>query len=70
MPPIYLEEGQDAAACISGSKKRKAEEPLPDEIRDEIKSAKGQQTTHLRGTVRDSIGKLMIALAGPGRATK
>jgi hypothetical protein len=64
MPPIYLEGGEDAAAYLSETKKRKTEDPLLDDVRREVKSAKAQQA---KQPPQDTIGKLMFVVAGAKR---
>lgn len=68
MPPIYLEGNENALAHIPESKKRKAEDPLLDEVPREAKSAKDEQTTHSGKTVVDSIGKLVFVMPGPSES--
>jgi hypothetical protein len=72
MPPIDLDSidldpTEDVTAYTLWSKKRKAQDPLIDEVRREKAPANGQQTPHLKNT----IGKLMfsVALAETNRTT-
>jgi hypothetical protein len=63
MPPIDLDSidldpREDVNAHTSWSKKRKAQDPLIDEVRREKAPANGQQTPHLKNT----IGKLMFTV--------
>jgi hypothetical protein len=59
MLPIDLDPREDVTAYTSWSKKRKAEDPLIDEVRREKAPVNGQQTPHLKNT----IGKLMFTVA-------
>lgn len=68
MPPIDLDTidfgpREDVTAYTSWSQKRKAQDPLIDEVRREKAPANGQQTPHLKNT----IGKLMFAVAAVER---
>lgn len=57
MPPQFLEVEEDAAAHISGSKKRKADDASLDEGRRKNTPTTGQQTAHARSAVQDSARK-------------
>jgi hypothetical protein len=59
MPPIDLDPREDVTSCALWSKKRKAQDPLTDEIRREEASANAQQTPHLK----DTIGKFIFIVA-------
>ena len=59
MPPIDLDPEEDITAYTLWSKKRKAQDPLTDEVRHDKAPANGQKTPHLQNT----IGKLMFTMA-------
>ena len=59
MPPLDLDPREDVTAYTVWSKKRKAVDPLNDEVRREKGPANGQQTPHLKHT----IGKLIFTVA-------
>lgn len=66
MPPIDLDQREDVTSYALWSKKRKAQNPLTDEIRREKAPANAQQTPHLKNT----IGKLIFTVAVAERVAK